>query len=132
MFPSLPFFTGQVISAPFKRAQLGLFQGKTKQYGNNVPFSKHKTRRTWLPNIQSKRFFSEALQEYIRVKVSTRALKTIKKYGGIDQYVLRTKADLLGWEGMRIRVVVRERQEANAVVQQQLPTSQQPAVQAAS
>lgn len=85
-----------------------------KQYGNNVPFSKRKTRRSWLPNVHSKRLFSDALQDFVKVKVSTRALKTIKKHGGIDQYVLKTKPDLLGWEGMRIRVMVRERLEANA------------------
>lgn len=78
MFPSSPLLK-EIISAPFKRAQLGLFHGKTKQYGNNVPFSKKKTRRTWLPNIQNKRFFSDALQHFVQVKVSTRALKTINK-----------------------------------------------------
>ncbi|KAI0365424.1 hypothetical protein BV20DRAFT_973315 [Pilatotrama ljubarskyi] len=77
MFPSIPLFA--VVSAPFKRAQLGLFQGKTKQYGNNVPNSKHKTRRTWLPNVHNQRLFSDALQQYVRLKVSARALKTIKK-----------------------------------------------------
>src|ERR1700678_2069502 len=68
-----------VVSQPFKRSQGGLFQGKTKQYGNNVPFSKHKTRRTWLPNVQLKRLPSEIMGDTIRVKVTTRALKTIKK-----------------------------------------------------
>lgn len=69
----------EIISAPFKRSQLGLFHGKMKQYGNNVPHSMHKTRRAWLPNIHNKRFFSDALQQFVRVKVSTRALKTINK-----------------------------------------------------
>ncbi|TCD63449.1 39S ribosomal protein L24, mitochondrial [Steccherinum ochraceum] len=110
MFPSIPLFNAAVVSQPFKRAQLGLFQGKTKQYGNNVPFSKHKTRRTWLPNVQSKRLFSDSLQEFVKVKLTTRALKTVKKHGGLDNYVLKTKPDLLGWEGMRIRVAVREKQ----------------------
>jgi large subunit ribosomal protein L28 len=127
MFPSLPSLAA-VLSQPFKRSQLGLFHGKTKQYGNNVPFSKKKTRRSWLPNIQSKRLYSDALGETVRVKLSTRAIKTIRKvrrlfvvitswrihlvqYGGIDQYVLKTKSDLLGWEGMRLRVAVREAQE---------------------
>lgn len=31
------------------------------------------------------------------------------KYGGIDTYLLKTKSDLLGWEGMRLRIMVRER-----------------------
>jgi len=112
MLPSIPFFNAAVVSQPFKRAQLGLFQGKTKQYGNNVPFSKHKTRRSWLPNVQSKRLFSDTMQEYVKVKLTTRALKTVKKHGGIDNYVLKMSPDLLGWEGMRIRVMVRERQQA--------------------
>lgn len=78
MFPSLPSLAA-TLSQPFKRSQLGLFHGKTKQYGNNVPFSKKKTRRSWLPNIQSKRLYSDALGETVRVKLSTRALKTIRK-----------------------------------------------------
>jgi ribosomal protein L28 len=78
MFPSLPSLAA-ALSQPFKRSQLGLFHGKTKQYGNNVPFSKNKTRRSWLPNIQSKRLYSDALGQMVRVKLSTRALKTIRK-----------------------------------------------------
>ena len=78
MFPTLRVLK-EAVSAPFKRSQLGLFQGKMRQTGNSIPFSKHKSRRSWLPNVQSKRFFSDTLQEYIRVKVTTRAIKTIKK-----------------------------------------------------
>ena len=77
MFPSLPSLAK--ITGPFKRSQLGLFQGKMKQYGNNVPHSLHKTRRTWLPNVQNKRVFSDSLGEMVRVKLTARALKTIKK-----------------------------------------------------
>lgn len=67
------------ISQPFKRSQEGLFHGKTKQYGNNVPHSKHKTRRTWLPNVQSKRLPLEATGEMLKLKVTTRALRCIHK-----------------------------------------------------
>ncbi|KAF7317906.1 Mitochondrial 50S ribosomal protein [Mycena kentingensis (nom. inval.)] len=102
-------------SQPFKRAQLGLFQNRTKQYGNNVPFSLKKTRRTWLPNVQRKRFFSEALQSYLLpVKVTTTALKTIKKKGGIDNYVLQTSPETLGWKGMELRIKVRDALRKNA------------------
>ena len=87
MFPSLPSFAA-ALSQPFKRSQLGLFHGKTKQYGNNVPFSKKKTRRSWLPNIQNKRLFSDALGENVRVKLTTRALKTIRKVCGFPSNVL--------------------------------------------
>jgi len=77
MFPTTALLG--IVSSPFKRAQLGLFHGKTKQYGNNVPFSKKKTRRTWLPNVQNKRLESAALGRHLSVKVTTRALRTINK-----------------------------------------------------
>ena len=77
MFPSIPFFN--LVSVPFKRAQLGLFHGKTKQFGNSVPNSKHKTRRSWLPNVHNHRLLSETLGQRLRIKVTTRALKTITK-----------------------------------------------------
>ena len=122
------------LSTPFKRSQLGLFHGKMRQSGNNVPFSKHKTKRTWLPNVQQKRLRSESLGETVRLKLTTRALKTIKKvkfnvrsfteqyltrrvpiqYGGLDNYLLNTKTDLLGQEGMRLRILVREQQNLKA------------------
>ena len=33
------------------------------------------------------------------------------QYGGLDQYLLKTKPDLLGWEGMRLRTMVRDKRE---------------------
>ncbi|KAI0033566.1 mitochondrial 50S ribosomal protein L28-like protein, partial [Vararia minispora EC-137] len=120
MFPSLPSLaqTAQVLSQPFKRAQWGLYHGKMIQFGNNVPFSKKKTRRTWLPNVQVKHFFSDALRKWVRVKLTSTALRTINKYGGsLDKYVLTTRPDLLGHRGMQIRLRVRDalaRREAAA------------------
>ncbi|KAG2133698.1 hypothetical protein DEU56DRAFT_913818 [Suillus clintonianus] len=117
MFPTLPVLASAVakISTPFRRSQLGLFHGKIKQYGNNVPHSKHKTRRTWLPNVQTKRLKSDALGHDVKVKLTTRALKTINKHGGVDNYLLRTKPDLLGIEGMRLRILVREKLDVKRV-----------------
>ncbi|KAG8950162.1 39S ribosomal protein L24, mitochondrial [Tulasnella sp. 424] len=96
----------------FKRAQNGLFAGKTKQYGNNVPHSKQKTRRSWLPNVQSKRLYSEILGTTMKTKVTTRALKTIDKYGGIDGYLLNAKISSLGDAGLRMREQLLEAKEA--------------------
>ncbi|KAL5514718.1 hypothetical protein ACEPAG_2034 [Sanghuangporus baumii] len=111
MFPTLPALSKHLLSKPFKRAQTGLFHGSLIQFGNNVPFSKHKTRRTWLPNVQHKGLFSDLLGRELRLKVTTRSLRTIRKYGGLDQYILNTRHELLGPEGMRIRLMLREKQE---------------------
>ncbi|KAI8368192.1 uncharacterized protein BYT42DRAFT_503924 [Radiomyces spectabilis] len=77
--------------ATFKRAQRGLFGGKHIQFGNNNPFSKKKTRRNWLPNVQSKKLYSEAAQKFYSLKVTTSVLRTIDKKGGLDKYLLETK-----------------------------------------
>ena len=88
MFPSLSLLSN-IVSTPFKRSQLGLFHGKTKQYGNSVPNSKHKTRRTWLPNVHNRRLFSDTLQQHIRVKLTARALKTVNKASVTEPLRLR-------------------------------------------
>lgn len=79
MFPSLPTLTSLPYSQPFKRAALGLFHGKTKLSGNNVPFSKHKTRRTWLPNAHRRALYSEVMGRMVRGVVTARALRCVDK-----------------------------------------------------
>ncbi len=77
--------------------------GKQIQFGNNVPFSKTKTRRTWLPNVQTKRLFSETLNDWIRLNMTTSVIRTVDKKGGLDRYLLETRPDLLGEKGVELR-----------------------------
>ncbi|RKP08256.1 hypothetical protein THASP1DRAFT_7130, partial [Thamnocephalis sphaerospora] len=88
----------------FKRAQRGLFAGKHIQFGNNKPFSLKKTRRIWLPNVQRKRLYSEILGSMVQLKVTTAALRTIDKKGGLDNYLLKTREEKLNSEaGVRLK-----------------------------
>jgi len=41
--------------------------------------------------VQIKRIYSEVLDEMIPFHVTTSALRTIDKYGGLDQYLLKSK-----------------------------------------
>ena len=54
---------------------------KRPQKGNNVSHAKNRTRRTFDVNLQSKRFWSDKYKKMIKMKVTTRAMKTIDKYG---------------------------------------------------
>jgi large subunit ribosomal protein L28 len=49
--------------------------------GNNVSHAHNKTRRWQRPNVQTKRLFVPELNRFVRLKVSTRALRTISKIG---------------------------------------------------
>lgn len=66
----------------------------------------NKTRRTWLPNVQTKAVWSEALGKTLRLKVTAGALRTIDKVGGLDAYLFRMKPDRLGEKGLVLRTMV--------------------------
>jgi large subunit ribosomal protein L28 len=55
--------------------------GKRAIGGNSVSFSNKKTKRRFNPNLQTKRFYVPELKEWITLKVSTSALRTIDKLG---------------------------------------------------
>lgn len=61
--------------------------GKGPMSGNNVPFSLKKTKRRFLPNIQSKRVFVPELNQYVQIRLSTRAMRTMDKKGGLMNYL---------------------------------------------
>ncbi len=63
--------------------------------GNNVSHANNKTRRRFLPNLQSRRLFSETLQFAVRVRIAASTLRTVEKRGGLDGYLLQAaEADL--------------------------------------
>ena len=55
--------------------------GKRPQVGNSVSHANNKTKRRFLPNLQKKRFFLPEENKWITLKVSTKGIKTISKYG---------------------------------------------------
>jgi large subunit ribosomal protein L28 len=65
-----------------------------------------KTRRYWRPNVQLKRLWSDALQCYLKLRITTRVLRTVDKVGGLDEYLLGEKAARikeLGMGGWKLR-----------------------------
>ncbi len=59
--------------------------GKHPGSGNKVSHSQRKTRRRWLPNLVEQRFWIESEKRWVKLRISTRALKTIKKLGGVEK-----------------------------------------------
>ena len=56
--------------------------GKGKQFGNNVSFSLRRTSKVWKPNLQTKTVIVDGKK--VRMKVSTAAIRTMKKKGLLD------------------------------------------------
>jgi large subunit ribosomal protein L28 len=69
--------------------------GKGVLSGNNVSHANNRTRRRFLPNLQDASLLSDVLGLAVRMRLSTRAIRTIEQKGGIDAYLLATPASRL-------------------------------------
>jgi len=55
--------------------------GKRPVTGNNVSHAHNKTRRRFLPNLHTHRFWVESEKRYVQLRVSTKGLRIIDKQG---------------------------------------------------
>lgn len=55
--------------------------GKKTMTGNNVSHANNKTKRTFLPSLQWHRFWLEGENRWVRLRISSAALRTIDKNG---------------------------------------------------
>ncbi|MFT5195308.1 MAG: large subunit ribosomal protein L28 [Cellvibrionaceae bacterium] len=72
--------------------------GKGPLSGNNVSFSQKKTKRRFLPNLQTRNIFIPELGRKVTIKMSARAIRTMDKKGGLMNY--------LQAEGMTIKDIL--------------------------
>jgi large subunit ribosomal protein L28 len=64
--------------------------GKGVLTGNNVSHANNKSRRRFLPNVQQTSLLSDTLGRMVRLKITTNAIRTIEKNGGLDAYLMKT------------------------------------------
>ena len=62
-------------------SKLWKITGKRPRVANNVTKANNKTKRRQLPNLQSKKIFVPELGKAVKLKLSTKAIKTIDKHG---------------------------------------------------
>ena len=55
--------------------------GKRPLTGNNVSHANNKTRRRFLPNLHTHRFWVESEQRFVRLRVSSHGMRIIDKKG---------------------------------------------------
>lgn len=65
--------------------------GKRTVTGNNVSHANNKTRRRFQPNLHERRFWVASENRWVRLCVSTNALRTIDK-NGIDAVLADLRA----------------------------------------
>lgn len=68
--------------------------GKSPMAGNNVSHAHNKTRRRFMPNLHSHRFWVESEKRFVKLRVSTHGMRIIDKKG-IDAVLkdIRTRGE---------------------------------------
>ena len=79
MFSLHPQILGELI--PKAMARVCQITGKKTITGNRVSHSNIKTRRTFLPNLQYKKFWLEEEKRFVQLRVTPKGMKTINKIG---------------------------------------------------
>ncbi|VEU20294.1 DEKNAAC101182 [Brettanomyces naardenensis] len=98
-YPTYPYGEARI----FKRSDRGLYGGQEIGSGFQVSSMGNRTPRAWLPNVITKRLWSEALNRLVRMKLTARVLRTITKEGGLDNYLTKDKSarikelGIFGW-----------------------------------
>ncbi|XP_073276739.1 large ribosomal subunit protein bL28c [Primulina huaijiensis] len=69
------------------------FTGKKSNRANLVSHSNHKTKKLQFVNLQYKRIWWEAGKRYVKLRLSTKAIKTIEK-NGLDAVAKKAGIDL--------------------------------------
>lgn len=65
--------------------------GKGPMVGNNVSHANNKTKRRFLPNLQTRRFWVESENRWVRLRLSAQAVRLIDK-NGIDAVLADLRA----------------------------------------
>ncbi len=87
------------------------FTGKGVQTGNNVSHANNRTRRRFLPNLQDVSLMSDVLGTTVQLRLSTRAIRTVEKRGGIDAYLLSTSSEKLGTKARELKRRIKKASE---------------------
>jgi large subunit ribosomal protein L28 len=88
--------------------------GKGVLAGNNVSHAHNRTRRRFLPNLQQATLMSEALGRAVRLRVTTKALRTVEHRGGLDAYLAKADEAVLSLNARRLKRAIAKSIEAKA------------------
>lgn len=77
--------------------------GKKPLVGHNVSHANNRTKRRFLPNLVSATIASETLGKSVSMRITTNALRTIDKKGGLDAFLLSAKDDVLSDRARRLK-----------------------------
>lgn len=77
--------------------------------GNKVSHSNRKTRRKFLPNLRSISFKSDVLGVDVTLDVAASTLRTVNKYGNIDNFLVNSRFAHLTEAAKKLRTQIKKK-----------------------
>jgi large subunit ribosomal protein L28 len=91
------------------------FTGAKPKTGHNVSHAQNKTKRTWKPNLQSKRYYIPTLNRMLKLTLTAKAIKTITKRGGIVEALKQANESTLSARLSKIKRSIEQQAEEKTV-----------------
>lgn len=77
--------------------------GKSVMVGNNVSHAKNRNKRVFRPNLVNTTLMSEALDKSFSFRVAVAAIRTVEHNGGLDNYLLKAKNEVLSPKARKVK-----------------------------
>jgi large subunit ribosomal protein L28 len=87
--------------------------GKSAVVKNLVSHSNIKTKKKALPNVQKKRIFSKSLNQMVRLRMATSAIRDMEHVGGFDHFLLNQDDKVLSSHAMEIKRRIQRKLKSN-------------------
>jgi large subunit ribosomal protein L28 len=88
---------------------------KGRQVGNNVSHANNKTKRVFLPNLQNVTLISDTLGRSVKLRVSMNGLRSVEHVGGLDNWLIKTKAEKLSDRAAKLKREIKKKIAADAL-----------------
>ncbi|MCH8322256.1 MAG: 50S ribosomal protein L28 [Proteobacteria bacterium] len=86
--------------------------GKSVMTGNNVSHAKNRNKRVFRPNLVNTTLMSEVLDRSFSFRVATSAIRTVEHNGGLDNYLLKAKDDVLSAKARKVKKEIKSKKAA--------------------
>ncbi|EKD50428.1 MAG: 50S ribosomal protein L28 [uncultured bacterium] len=73
---------------------------------NRVSHANNKTKHYQQPNIQERRFLIPELGQRVKIRISSRGLRTVDKHGGLSRYLVKANPEKLSANLQRVRKIL--------------------------
>ncbi len=77
--------------------------GKSPVVKNLVSHSNIKTKFMAIPNVQKKRLFSNALAEFVTLRIAASTIRSLEHSGGFDKFILNQDEDTMSARALTVK-----------------------------